>query len=302
MSKICQKYLFLFSIGLLPLIPLVVGCQWFVSEPQPTPIAVDDPVIMPLYQNDPVVAEQVTAAETEAEAARLAAELEIARLTMEIAAAQRTTEGEVARRAEAEAKRRVAEVELARRAAEAEAARIRAELESTQQAWEAEAARLQAELEVVRQATEAETVVPHADAPGTDGIDRTSPVDQTSPVDTTPPVQGGNFSLTYAEREPMTVFVSQVDQLEINVLDDAQLEDEVQTTVNVVPPRGQGADRMQPPMMQGQMAQGQMTQGQMAQGQMAETDMTNYLFSSAKMLQDVMGSVGKLIGGIAALL
>jgi len=251
MSKICQKYLFLFSIGLLPLIPLVAGCHWFVSNPpQPEQFTTSDPTAE-------VESVDLTAVAAEAEAARLAAEAEVARV-----------------RAESEAALRAAET--ARRTAEAEAVRVRAELETARRAAETMAAQLATEVEAARQAAEAarqaaaEAVAPPADPAGTGGVDRTSPVDQTPPVDTTPPVQGGNFSLTYTEREPMTVLVSQVEQLQQleNASEEVQLQEiEEQTTVNVVPPRGQGADRVQPPTAQEQMAQGQMAQqGQRPQG------------------------------------
>ena len=241
MSKICQKYLFLFSIGLLPLVPLVVGCGWFVSSP-PVEQATIDPVMPPPL--DPIIVELMEEAEAEAELAR----------------------------------RQAAEAETARRTAEAETARVRTELEAARRAAEAEVARLRAELEAAQQAAEAETIAPPADAPGTDGIDRTSPVDQTPPVDRTPPVQGGDFSLTLADREPMTVLVSQVEQLEVNVSEVSeyvqseyvQLDGEAQTPVNVVSPRGQGADRVRPPTAQGQRPQGGQRGGMPPEGRMQQ--------------------------------
>jgi len=44
-SKICRKYVFLFSIGLLPLVPLVTGCNWDPTSPQKPVVVPDEPKV-----------------------------------------------------------------------------------------------------------------------------------------------------------------------------------------------------------------------------------------------------------------
>ena len=207
MSTICQKYLVLLSIGLVSLIPFMVGCSCD-AKPTLAPTDVTVPVAPEAEAEKSRLAEEAERLAAEEKARQEAAEkvrLEAEEKARQEAAEKVRLEAEEKAKQEAAEKARLAAVEKARKEAEARE-RQRKEAEEKARLEAEEQKRLAAEAEAAKPLVDTETPIDHAFP-----IDQTPPLETAPPVDSESPVQGGDISLSMAGREPMTVLVSQVD-------------------------------------------------------------------------------------------